>query len=50
MAPGVPAYFYPWPGGSDWWLLRDFDDEAIVILNPATGPGTAVDHAYEAAI
>jgi hypothetical protein len=47
---GVPAYFYPWPGGSDWWQLRDLTREAIVIINPASGPGAAVDHNYEAAL
>jgi hypothetical protein len=46
MLVGLPAYFYPWPGGSDWWRLSELGGPLMIIANPATGPGTAVDYAY----
>lgn len=45
---GVPAYFYPWPGDVGWQRLAD--DRGIVIVDPANGPGTAVDTNYVAAV
>jgi len=47
---GLPAYFYPWPGGSDWWRLAELGRPMVVIMNPASGPGDAVDNSYLSAL
>ena len=47
---GLPAYFYPWPGGSDWWRLSELDGPLLIIANPANGPGEAVDNSYVSAL
>jgi hypothetical protein len=48
----VPAYFYPSPGGSQWdQLAADAGRIPIMaILNPASGPGSAQDPNYVAAV
>ena len=43
---GIPAYFYPAPGDDHWNRLLDAADGIIVIINPASGPGSVLDPAY----
>lgn len=43
---GVPAYGYP-AHTTMWNELALLGDRTIVVLNPASGPGTAVDPLYE---
>lgn len=47
----VPAYFYPEPGG-DWERLAAAARRVpiVAILNPSSGPGTAVDSQYVRAV
>jgi hypothetical protein len=46
--PLIPAYFYP--RGSEWQEMCDAlharGIEAVIIMNPASGPGTTVDPTY----
>lgn len=44
----VPAYFYP---GPEWTRMCDtLHAGSIAIMNPSSGPGTAIDPSYEAAV
>ncbi len=45
----VPAYQYP-SKGSMWSGLTQLDEGSLVVVNPASGPGTSVDPQYEDAI
>lgn len=47
---GVPAYFYPWPASSWWNQIADLRPGSLIIINPASGPGQAVDARYAAVI
>jgi hypothetical protein len=49
-AAGVPAYFYPYPGLQDWAAVLDLNDAAVVIVNPASGPGAHRDDNYLAVL
>jgi Spherulation-specific family 4 len=48
----IPAYFYP--SGSQWQEMCDaLDDrgiEAVIVMNPASGPGTVADSTYAAVL
>jgi hypothetical protein len=47
----IPAYFYP--SGSQWEEMCDALESlaaAVIIMNPGSGPGTAVDANYRSAI
>jgi RHS repeat-associated protein len=48
----VPAYFYPSPGGSPWDQLTAAaaTSPIMAIMNPDSGPGTAVDPNYVSAV
>ncbi len=48
MTLGVPAYGHP-VAGDMWERLAQLPTDAVVILNPASGPGIAVDPAYTGA-
>lgn len=50
LAVGLPAYFFPWPGGSDWWRLQELGRPMLIIMTPASGPGEAVDNSYVSAL
>lgn len=47
---GVPVYFYPWPASTWWRQLADMRPGSVIIVNPASGPGDAIDARYAAAI
>ena len=47
---GVPAYFYPTPGSQHWTQLLTAAGGAIVIVNPADGPGATVDRVYQSVV
>jgi hypothetical protein len=47
---GIPAYFYPGRDGTEWRALLALPARSIVIVNPASSPGTAVDPNYVAAL
>lgn len=47
---GVPAYFYPWPASTWWQQVAVLRPGSVIIVNPASGPGDAVDPRYTAAI
>jgi hypothetical protein len=47
---GVPAYFYPWPASTWWQQLADVRPGTVVVVNPASGPGAAVDPRYTAVV
>ena len=48
----IPAYFYP--SGSQWQEMCDALDErgieAVIVMNPASGPGIVADPTYTAAL
>src|SRR3954454_10873476 len=48
----VPSYFYPAGPGDDWSRMNAAASQVSLtaILNPASGPGTAVDSQYVAAL
>jgi len=46
----VPAYFYPWPASTWWQQFAVLRPGSVVIINPASGPGDAVDARYSAVI
>jgi Spherulation-specific family 4 len=43
---GLPAYFYPFAGGQEWPAVSQLDDASLLVINPASGPGAAVDTNY----
>jgi len=47
---GVPSYFYPWPASTWWQQFADLRPGSLIIINPASGPGEAVDARYRAVI
>jgi len=47
---GVPAYFYPWPASTLWQQFTNLRPGSLIIINPASGPGDAVDARYTAVI
>jgi hypothetical protein len=47
---GIPAYFYPGLAGEEWRTLLSLPTRSIVIVNPASAPGVAVDPNYVAAL
>jgi hypothetical protein len=47
---GVPAYFYPWPASQWWKQFADMRPGSVIIANPASGPGEAVDARYTSVI
>jgi hypothetical protein len=47
---GVPAYFYPWPASKWWQQFANMRPGSVVIVNPASGPGDAIDARYVSAI
>src|SRR5690349_20839372 len=47
---GIPAYFYPGRHGEEWRALLALPSRSIVIVNPASAPGAAVDPNYVAAL
>lgn len=47
---GVPAYGYPTEAETMWADLAALRGDTIVVLNPASGPGTAIDPIYVASL
>ncbi|MEO6713454.1 MAG: spherulation-specific family 4 protein [Mycobacteriales bacterium] len=47
---GIPAYFYPWPGDLSWLSLQSVPAGAIVVIDPANGPGATADPNYQRAL
>lgn len=47
---GIPAYFYPGADDRHWPAVAGMSPGTIVIVNPASGPGTSVDPRYVAAL
>jgi hypothetical protein len=47
---GLPAYFYPWPASTWWQQVAQLSPGSVLIIDPASGPGDALDDRYTAAI
>jgi len=48
--PGLPAYFYPWPGSAHWRGVAALPPGSVLVLDPADGPGRTVDPRYTEAV
>jgi hypothetical protein len=47
---GIPAYFYPVAGDAHWSRVSEMSPRTLIVVNPANGPGTAIDPNYVAAL
>jgi hypothetical protein len=48
--PGIPAYFYPWPASRWWGQVAAMRPGTVIVANPASGPGEAINSRYASVI